>query len=252
MSPPPPDRRPARRAPLEELAEAADLPIVSWEDVGPEFIGAIQQGEHIVTLGKTGLGKSTFSFTVANGLWRERGASCCGFVTKKRDDTSTNQGWPIIHEWPPTYAVRKERRCLLWPRYTKASTYAADRGPVFRDAIDEIMEEGDWVLYLDEASYLVQSMRLRTSIDELFTQARSNKITLIAGSQRPVWVSRGEVSQHTWIACFLIGDEDEAGRAGEVLGNKRRYAPVIPALAPHQMILLNSTTNEGVVTKVSV
>ena len=253
--------RPVTRPTLAQLAAEAGLPIVEWSQVAEEFLSSIEQGEHIVTLGKTGLGKSTFSFVVADGLWERRGASVCGFLTKPEDDTATSQGWPRLSEWPPSYAQRRmpspgrprwttSTRVLLWPPYTKASTYAHDRRSVFLRAIDEIMDEGKWVLYLDEASYLVQSMKLRTSIDELFTQARSRGITLIAGSQRPVWVSRGEVSQHTWIACFKIGDSDDANRAGEVLGDKRRYGPVIPALEKHQIMLLNSTTNEGVITQI--
>jgi energy-coupling factor transporter ATP-binding protein EcfA2 len=257
----PPDAALRRRPTLEQVAADADLPVVDWDAVSDEFIGSIEQGQHIVTLGKTGLGKSTFSFVVANGLWERRGASVAAFITKKEDRTSAEQGWIRLGEWPPSFAQRRmpppgrprgseSTRVLVWPSYTKASTYARDRAPVFLRAIDEIMEEGGWVLYLDEASYLVQSMRLRTSLDELFTQARSNGITLIAGSQRPVWVSRGEVSQHTWIAAFKIGDSDDANRAGEVLGDRKRFAPVIPLLEPHQILLINSTTGEGVITMV--
>lgn len=235
---------------LDQAAADAGVEVVPWSEVAGEFVREWGQGQHLVTLGRTGLGKSTFSFACADLRQELRGASVCTFVNKRRDDTAKRQRWPIIQDWPPTYAMRRARKVMLWPRYTKASTYPKDAAPIFREALDEIMEEGNWTLYLDEASYLVESMGLRTSIDELFTQSRSNGITLIAGSQRPVWVSRAMVSQHSWVACFKIGDQDDARRAGEVIGDRNRFAPVVHTLDRHQFLLINSVSGEGVISQV--
>ena len=120
----------------------------------------------------------------------------------------------------------------------------------FKEALDEIMEEGAWTLFMDEASYMVESLKLRTSMDEFFTQARSNGITLVAGSQRPVWVSRAMVSQHSWVCSFRIGDMDDARRAGEVMGDRDRYTKVLNVLSDHQFLLVNTNTDQAVVSKV--
>ena len=237
-------RRPSTEATIE---------VAPWSRVLPTLLRHWEQGEHFVTLGKTGRGKTTLEIALMESRHRTRGAKVCSMVVKKRDETSAAlvaKGWDRIYDWPPSYGARRSGKIILWPPYTKASTYARDRKPVFVEALDEIIEEGSWTLCLDEASYMVESMRIRTSIDELFTQSRSNGITLIAGSQRPVWVSRSMVSQHCWVACFRIGDTTDARRAGEVLGDKDRYAPIIQRLGPHQFVLANTITTEAVVTQV--
>jgi hypothetical protein len=241
---------PRVRASLEDVAAEAEVPIVPWEEVAPEFIDNWEQGQHLVTLGKTGRGKSTFVIEATTLRWKWRQASVCVFITKQTDETWSKTGWGRIADWPPTYKQRQARRVLFWPPYTKASTYAQDRRQVFLEAFDEILAEGKWTLVLDEASYLVQSMHLRTSIDELFTQSRSAKITLVAGSQRPVWVSRGEVSQHSWLAAFKVGDMDDARRAGEVIGDRDRYTAILHALGDHDFVLVNTVTGQGVITRI--
>ena len=87
-------------------------------------------------------------------------------------------------------------------------------------------------------------------MDELFTQSRSNGITLLAGSQRPVWVSRAQLSQHCWASCFKIGDQEEATRAAEVIGNRDRYRQIIMDLGEHEFLLANSVTDKAVISQI--
>ncbi len=231
----------------------ARIPRDSWKAVAPECIEAGNQGEHMIALGKTGRGKTTLINDCLERRHKQRDASCCSFVAKPQDRTSSDMlglGWFRIKEWPPTYAQRKARKVMLWPAYTKASTYAKDVKGTFMHAIDEIMEEKRWTLYMDEAPYFVQSMGLRSSMDELFNQARSNEITLIAGAQRPVWVSRSMVSQHCWVACFRIGDMEDAKRAGEVMGDRDRYTPVILGLGEHEFMLVDTIGDNAIISQV--
>jgi Cdc6-like AAA superfamily ATPase len=229
------------------------IPTVSWEDVAPDFIEAWGQGEHLITIGKTGRGKTTLINDVLDRRHLQREAKVCSFICKVKDDTSSDllkKDWSKIFAWPPTFAQRESGKVMLWPKYTKASSYAKDARPTFMEAIDEIMEEGCWTLYLDEAPYYVESMGLRKSMDELFNQARSNEITLVAGTQRPVWVSRSMVSQHCWVACFRVGDIEDARRAGEVMGDRDRYTPVIMGLGSHQFILVDTIGDDAVISQV--
>jgi hypothetical protein len=226
---------------------------VSWEEAAPDFIEAWGQGEHLIALGKTGRGKTTFVNDILNRRHEQREASIASVIVKKRDTTSSDllsEGWHRITEWPPPYAARKARKVMLWPTYTKASTFARDIRSTVLDAIDEIMEEGQWTLYLDEAPYFVESLKLRTSMDELFNQARSNGITLVAGMQRPVWVSRSAVSQHGWVGCFRIGDMEDAKRAGEVIGDRDRYTPVILGLQGHQFLLADTIGDRAIISEI--
>ena len=242
-------RRPSRVAPGDDL----DIPVVSWAEAAPEFIEAWGQGEHLIALGKTGRGKTTFVNDVLNRRVDQREANVASFVVKPKDETSSKllaEGWSRISEWPPPYSARKARKVMLWPPYTRASTYARDVKSTFLEAIDEILEEGCWTLYLDEAPYFVESLGLRKSMDELFNQSRSNEITLIAGMQRPVWVSRSTVSQHGWVACFRIGDMEDAKRAGEVMGDRDRYTPVILGLGEHEFVLVDTIGDNAIISQV--
>jgi Cdc6-like AAA superfamily ATPase len=246
-SPPRPDQR------LQQALDYSGIEEVSWRAVAPEFIEAWEQAEQLVLLGKTGRGKTTFATDVLARRHEQRKAKVCSFVTKNRDSTSEDliaQGWHRITQWPPTYQQREAGKLILWPPYTKASTFPKDVRPAFLDAIDEIMEERNWTLYLDEAGYIVESLKLRTSMDELFTQSRSNGITLMAGSQRPVWVSRAMLSQHAWVCAFRIGDTEDAKRAAEVMGDRDRYAPVLLSLGPHQFLLVDTLGDNAVVSEI--
>ena len=243
-----------------DAAYEADVPRVPWGEVAPEFIDTWQQGDHLILLGKTGRGKSTFAYDVLQRRYEQAWANVCAFITKKRDVTSSDLEWDRIVDWPPGFKERRgpiprqdrvpHSRLMLWPPYTRASTFPADVRPTFLHALDEIMEEGNWTLYLDEAAYIVQSLKLRTSMDELFTQSRSNGITLLAGSQRPVWVSRAQLSQHCWVACFRIGDSEESTRAAEVIGNRDRYRDVIANLGEHEFLLANSVTDKAIISQI--
>lgn len=247
---------------LPDALGEAEIEVASWEAVAPEFIEAWDQGEQLVLLGKTGRGKTTFAADTLERRNTQRKANCIMFVTKKRDATSDEllgRGWDRMVKWPPSHpqrhpdhrdANRQRAKLILWPPYTKASTYPTDVRPVFLTALDEIMEEGNWTLYIDEASYAVQSLRLRTSLDEFFTQSRSNGITLMAGSQRPVWVSRAQLSQHAWVCAFKIGDTEDARRAAEVMGDRDRYAPVLLSLGPHQFLLVDTLADNAVVSEI--
>jgi Cdc6-like AAA superfamily ATPase len=238
---------------LPAALDRADIEVASWTAVAPEFIEKWEQGEQLVLLGKTGRGKTTFASDVLDRRHDQRNASCVSFVTKKRDSTSDkliSAGWDHIKLWPPAYAQRQRGKLILWPTYTKASTYPRDVRPTFLDALDEVMEEGNWTLYVDEASYAVQSLGLRTSLDEFFTQSRSNGITLMAGSQRPVWVSRAQLSQHAWVCAFKIGDSEDAKRAAEVMGDRDRYGPVLLSLGPHQFLLVDTLGDNAVVSEI--
>jgi hypothetical protein len=243
-----------------DSAWEADVPRVPWGEVAPEFIDAWDQGDHLILLGKTGRGKSTFAYDVLQRRYEQAWANVCAIITKKVDPTAEDLGWDRIVDWPPGFRERRgpiprqdrqpHSRLLFWPPYTKASTYPKDVKQTLLEAVDEIMEEGNWTLYLDEASYLVQSVGLRTSMDELFTQSRSNGITLVAGSQRPVWVSRAELSQHCWVCAFKIGDTEDGVRAGEVIGNRDRYKQVVMDLGEHEFLLVNTVNDKAVISQI--
>jgi energy-coupling factor transporter ATP-binding protein EcfA2 len=235
---------------------AGAVPYAPWDELEDELTDKWDQGQHVIILGKTGGGKSALGLALLELRARERAGSVVAIGTKPRDATLRATGWPIITQWPPTYAQRQGRRIIFWPRYTKPSQAAATNGQAIRDVLDELMIEGGWTVFIDEMAYLVETLGLRVVLDEYWNGARASHISLAAATQRPYWLSRSAISQGDWGACFRIHDLEDRARAAQVLGDRQRYIPVIGQLrntpgpsGRHEFLLVRITTDMAVVTE---
>ena len=223
-----------------ELENQFDIPVVPWSEIADDVVYDLDPGQHVAVLGTTGTGKTTFSIDLLNRLVNMRDSHVCAIGVKARDDTLRKTGWPIIREWPPTYSQYEGRKVILWPKYSRPSTAKRTTGPVLRDALDEIMLEGAWRVFIDEMAYLVETLGLRAVLDEYWNGARSSHISLIAGTQRPAWLARSSVSQSDWVISFRINDVDDRNRAGEILGDRKRFAPLVGELRKeeHEFVIV--------------
>jgi energy-coupling factor transporter ATP-binding protein EcfA2 len=221
-----------------------------WRDVKPEVMSLWDQGQHAVILGRTGSGKSVLQIELCEARAEERGGSVCLIGTKARDPTLRATGYPIIRNWPPTYAQRQGRRVILWPPYGTASTMRQTVRPRIVRAFDEMMEESAWTIGVDELSRLGEQLGLNHLLNEFWQGGRSSDMTLVGATQRPAWIARSSLSETSWVACFHLGDADDRLRAGEVLGDKRRWFDTIGGLGRHEFLLVHTPSGEGVVTKV--
>lgn len=222
---------------------------MAWETVSAEMIDLWEQGQHVAILGKTNSGKTTLALELCRMRIEARGAMCALLGTKARDSTLRATGWPIVREWPPTYAQLQTHHVIFWPSYSRPSTAKATTRPRVLEILDEVMLQGGWTLFVDEMAYLVETLGLRFVLDEYWNGARSSGISLIAGTQRPAWLARSAVSQTDWTICFRINDLDDRKRAGEIMGNRDRYTPVIGALRDHEFLLVRTVTDMAVITK---
>jgi len=225
---------------------------VPWAEVWPEFVAGWDQGEHVVILGITGSGKTHLALDILEKRVRYRQAFVMALGTKARDKTLRDTGWPIVRRWPPTWAQRQTHHIIFWPPYSKPSLAKATTTPILTEMLDEIMLEGGWTLFVDEMAYLVESLGQRHVLDEYWNGARSSGVSLIAGTQRPTWLARSAVSQVGWVACFRINDLDDRLRAGEIMGDRRRYAELIGTLSRerHEFLLVRTLTDRCVITSV--
>lgn len=233
-----------RRADELEL----EIPRAPWRRVCPELIDNWEQGQHAILLGKTGSGKTTMALELIRQRVRRRGAFAVALGTKARDRTLRDTGWPIVRTWPPTYAQMQTHHVVFWPPYTRPSTARYSTKPAVIHFLDELMLEGGWTLFVDEMAYLVETLGLRSILDEYWNGGRSSGLSLIAGTQRPYWLSRSAVSQGDWVICFRINDEDDRARAAQILGGKR-YVEAIKSLRGHECLIVRTVNDTAVITE---
>ncbi|MBS0175754.1 MAG: hypothetical protein JSR64_17080 [Nitrospira sp.] len=229
-----------------------DVERIRWKVLEPAFMAQWEQGQHMAIIGPTGQGKTTLAIELLNDRVEQRGGNVVIMASKQRDDglqKLASQGWAIIREWPPTYEQRLGRKIILWPKYGKASTSAAQNRPIYTEAFDGILEEQNWTVYLDEVIYYIEQLRLRTILDEFWNTGRSSGITLVASSQGATWVPRAMLTQQSWLVTFHVKDAEVQKRIAEIAGDRRGLTPVIQDLRRHEFLLVDTLSGEAYISK---
>jgi len=250
---------PAPVSEVEELNPMEDaVSFVPWrEGLRPSFLESWKHGEeqseHVTIVGRTGQGKTSLALDMIAGRLQTISRSRCLILANKKQDatlqTLIDRGVAAhIRRWKDlSYEHRVKRLVVLWPPLGKASTSAAKNRPEFVEALDGIMAEGDWTVFVDDAWYWVEHLRLGHLLDEFWNGARSADISLVFGSTRPVWITRSATSQHSWSVAFPMGDRQDRLRMAEVMGD-RDIAPVIEGLGPHEFLLKRTTSGQGFIS----
>jgi hypothetical protein len=223
---------------------------VDWSELEPDFLGSWDQGQHVAIFGPNGVGKSTVSFRIINARIDQRNAYACILANKKRDPKLSaliSQGWQRIGTWPPSYEARVTHRVLFWPPYPGLSDPKkyVDR---FMRALDGMMDEGNWVLGINEARYWTEQMGLRTQIDELWTGSRSNGMTVVAEAQGPSWINTAMREELQWGFFFKPTHREKAKDVADITGDRDLW-PELLALKEHEFILMKVRTDEAYISK---
>jgi hypothetical protein len=238
------------------------IEFVPWEDaLRPAFLEAwIASGdhaEHVTIIGTTGSGKTTLVIDVIKGKLRlEPKMRCLILMNKKRDTTMREliDSGQIAHikKWDDlAYKHRVKRLIVLWPDYPDNTEEVAKiAGPVFRDALNGIMREGDWMVYIDEANYMIEQLHLRAVFDEYWGSSRSNGIPVIAGGQRPVYTGKGMTSQHSWFFSFKIKDLTDRKSVGIAVGDRVYIPQAVGELSKHDFLLAHTDGEEVYISNV--
>lgn len=150
-------------------------------------------GEHIAIVGQTGSGKT---FLLSKLMELRRYAVV--FRTKPDDikfagfETATLAD--SMNQW-------NADRLLLKPKLT----YQARE--IWR-ALKQAWEHGGWTIAIDELWYAEHRLGLRQEIENLLTQGRSKKLSILVGMQRPAQVSRFSLSECTHFFVFRVEGRD--------------------------------------------
>lgn len=231
--------------------------VMSWPQFVELFARHHRQGEHVSLVGPTGSGKSTLAFALCQIVGSRkskdgRPSRVVILATKPRDDTllrmvgKGSPPWKIVKTWPPAYG---EEHAIVWPRGGPPSGAAERHAAIFSPLLDIIYHEGGQTVCLDEASYFERTppagLGLRGTMEQYWTSARSLKLTLIAGTQRPRNVSRSMWSEPAWIMIFRCEDGDDSKRVAEMSGAKDDVLAAIDRLGGHEFLCVRRQRNGG-------
>lgn len=226
------------------------LPIIPWEQFKSEF--RWRQGEHLSAIAPTGAGKTT----LLRQLIPYRKASIF-FGTKVADKQYARlvnrDGFRRIE------SVREIRphlgmKWLLWPRQRKTipETIIAQR-TAFSEAMDAIVKDRAWTVWVDEAKYLTEMLRLGTELTFCLEQLRSIDATVICGAQRPAYIPRSALSNSTHVFLWKTTDADDLRRLSDIGGiDRQEVRAELSTLDDHEFIYIRTrgTSSKMVRTQV--
>lgn len=226
------------------------MQVIAWEDFTELFKRNHEQGEHVALVGQTGSGKSVLAFSLCEIIGsrpakNRRPSSVVILGTKPRDDTlmtlarRKRDKWPIIKTWPPAYG---QEHCIVWPRGGTPTAETAKQRRVFGPLLGAIYQEGGQAVCIDEASEFErnapQGLGLAPTMEKYWTAARSNKLTLIAGTQRPRHVTLYMWTEPSWVFIFSLDDELDIKRVAELSGAKQEVLEILPQLGPYECLCI--------------
>lgn len=235
---------------------------------GDEFLAmfaqAHKQGEHVAAVGPNGTGKTLLCLCFCKVIGARtaddrRPTRVTVLQYKPRDDTLQilGEGWREIDKWPPRYG---EEHCVIWPKAKSASSAARLHRQVFGPVLDRVYVEGSQTIYAPEAAYFERKypagLGMTGTMEQIWSTARSNKLTMISDTQRPRMVTILMWTEPAWIIVFKLENRDDIKRVADLSGYPNEVWSIIPRLGEHEFMCIRRQRHAGAqeiyVSKISV
>lgn len=225
----------------------SDIERIPWDKFTQTF--RWNQGEHLTAIAPTGAGKTT----LIKHLLPYRKYNII-FGTKPDDK--------LYHEILKQGFIRKESfddikpwedNILLWikQRKTIQETVEAQR-LTFRHALNQIVLQKGWTIWIDEAKYLSQMLGLKDELTYCVEQLRSINSTVICGAQRPAFLPPSVLSGSTHIMVWKTTDRKDQEKLSDIGGiDASVVRQEAKSLGKHEFIYIKSrgTTSKIVITQ---
>lgn len=228
----------------------AEVERVPWETFVKERF-AWYQGEHVTAIGPTGSGKTTLILAII-----ELREFVIFYGTKPKDRTISTllkkgAGWRLVKsiDKMPNVVTRRNSRVVFWPRYVTDEDEPRQAWEIAQ-SMRRAFREGGWCLVIDETWWMTHKLGLKKLLESLWTQARSNDVSIVAGTQRPFYIPRLAYDQATHLFFWRDNDVDNLKRISGLNGlNAEIVRRTVSTLAPHEVLYVNTRDGLLCVTK---
>jgi DNA helicase HerA-like ATPase len=187
-----------------------------------------RQGEHVIIVGDTGSGKTYLESKLLDLRQHT-------IVVKTKPDDISFPGYRHIKKFGDIMDL-------------KTSKFVLDAGfdPSLQryhiaNVINLAWKQEGWTIAVDETYYWTAVLKLEKQLNMLLTQGRSKHLTIVAGMQRPAWISRFALSQATHAFIFRCEGRD-------VITLSQALSPKIikpvEDLRGHDFVYFNRATRE--------
>jgi ABC-type dipeptide/oligopeptide/nickel transport system ATPase component len=189
-----------------------------------------KQGEHVIIVGDTGSGKTYLE----SKLLSLRDYT---IVIKTKPDDIKFDGFKTVKAYKDLMDLKTKRFVL------DAGTDMSLQRYHIAHTISLAWKQKGWTIAVDETYYWTSVLRLEKQLNMLLTQGRSMNLTIVAGMQRPAWISRFALSQATHAFIFRCEGRDLI-TLSQALSPK--VSKQVEDLRGHDFVYFNRATREVV------
>jgi hypothetical protein len=219
-------------------------------------------GQHVSVVGVTGGGKSYLFRHGLHPLWSDYRSL---LVDVKGDDPTLAGLGQVVRSWREIEELERRRDAeprayrLIVPEWEyqpgrRRGTGLERAQEAVGTALHNAYREGRWLVYVDEARALTDSQNsfglgLRGVLENIWQRGRSREVTLVAGTQQPVWMPSSFYSQPSflYIARML---EPPTEHLREIGGRTQLMRELLPQLRRHEFLFVERDSGQMRIVRV--
>ena len=135
-----------------------------------------------------------------------------------------------------------DKNVLLWPKMRKTipETISSQR-EAFQSALDQIVIQGGWAVWVDESKYVAEMLGLRKEISFCVDQLRSNNSSVICGAQRPAWLPPSVLTNASHVFIWKSTNREDQIKLADIGGiDAKAVRDEARALGRHEFIYVKT------------
>lgn len=226
------------------------------EEAVDEFHYRHKAGEHILFVGPTGRGKTTFA---ASLLSKPATHNTLILSVKGRDPALEPVGKEVKH-WPPNDRLfnkirwkfddsdSKKKRILRWTPEFQSEKDLATAHETTAKTLRWFWQQKDWTLYLPDLQIIADRgmMGLSKPLEAHLLTARSRGCSMWTDAQAPRWIPRAAADQTSHLFVFRNRDRDVQKRLAEITGYPAAFfQSEIAQLKFHELLWIDCRRDEA-------